>query len=369
MINLMYEKLARVVVNYSVAVKKGDRILIEGEAFSKEFFQAIYIEILKAGGHPLVMASIEGLKELFFQYASEEQILYFDEIHKVITKEFDGIITIDSEYNTRNLSLIDPKLIAKYRGSPDHKEMMEIFEDRMAKKELRWVAVPFPCHAFAQEANMDLFSYTEFMEKALFLDKENPIGEWINLEKRQDEIINKLNKVRELQIFGEDTVLKLSIDGRKWDNCCGKENLPDGEVYTGPVEDSANGHIRFTYPGIYAGREIENIYLEFEDGKVVKATADKGVDLLQEIIKMENADKIGEFAIGTNYGITTFTKNMLFDEKIGGTLHMALGMGFQETGSKNKSPIHWDILKDMRIPGSKVLADGKEVYKEGKWLI
>ena len=170
-------------------------------------------------------------------------------------------------------------------------------------------------------------------------------------------------------MIGEDTDLKLSVEGRTWINCSGHENLPDGEVFTGPVENSVNGKIRFTYPGIYMGKEIENIYLEFKDGKVVHASAEKGEDLLNEILKIENADTIGEFAIGTNYGITKFTKNMLFDEKIGGTLHCALGLGFPETGSKNVSSIHWDILKDMKTPGSQILADGKVIYEEGQWKI
>jgi len=201
------------------------------------------------------------------------------------------------------------------------------------------------------------------------LDKENAVKEWKEIEKNQDRIVDYLNKVDKLQILGEDTDLSLSVKGRKWINCCGQKNLPDGEVFTGPLEDSVNGHIRFTYPGIYLGKEVENIYLEFKDGKVTKATADKAEDLLQEIIAIKNADIIGEFAIGTNYGITDFTKNMLFDEKIGGTLHSALGMGFPETGSTNQSAIHWDILKDMTLPGSKIIADGKVIYEEGQWKI
>ena len=172
-----------------------------------------------------------------------------------------------------------------------------------------------------------------------------------------------------IHVLSEDTDLMLSVKARKWENCCGHNNLPDGELFSSSLENSVNGHIRFTYPGIYSGKEVENIYLEFKDGKVTKATADKAKELLQEIIGIENADLIGEFAIGTNYGVTDFTKNMLFDEKIGGTMHMALGAGPPETGSKNPSAIHWDILKDMNLPGSKIIADGKVIYEEGQWKI
>jgi aminopeptidase len=221
----------------------------------------------------------------------------------------------------------------------------------------------------AQEANMDLFSYFEFIEKALYLDKEDPVKEWLEVERKQEIFCNYLEKIDKIQLIGEDTDLSLLIKDRKWENCCARLNLPDGEVCTSPIEDSVNGHIRFTYPGIFQGKEIQNIYLEFKNGKVVNSSADKGEELLEEILKIDNADVLGEFAIGTNYGITRFTKNMLFDEKLGGTIHCALGAGLKELGSKNDCAIHWDILKDMKLPGSKIIADGNIIYEEGKWKI
>ncbi|MHA1705059.1 MAG: aminopeptidase [Promethearchaeota archaeon] len=349
--------------------KKGDRVLIIGGDIAKDLFLAVQKEVLIAGGHPLLHVNIEGGEEILYKYASDEQLEYFDDVFLKIIREFDCMINIFSDYNCKKLSTVRPEKIGKVQKSPNRREFNKIFAERAAKKELRWTLIPFPCNAFAQEAGMDLFSYTDFVEKALLLDKEDPIKEWKNFEEKQEKIVDYLNKVKEIQVIGEDTDLKLSVEGRTWINCSGHENLPDGEVFTGPVENSVNGKIRFTYPGIYMGKEIENIYLEFKDGKVVHASAEKGEDLLNEILKIENADTIGEFAIGTNYGITKFTKNMLFDEKIGGTLHCALGLGFPETGSKNVSSIHWDILKDMKTPGSKILADGKVIYEEGQWKI
>ena len=369
MINPFYEKLANLVVNYSIKVKKGDRVVIEGPALAEELFLALYLEIIKAGGHPLLFPEIKGTKELFYKYASDDQLLYLDNVIKVMAKEIDCYIGIFGDYNTNKLSLIDPKTITKHKGSPEQKKFMDIFYGRWTKGDLRFVGIPIPCQSFAQEAKMDLFSYTEFVEKALFLDKEDPIQEWSNIDKNQEIIVDYLNKVDKIQVIGEDTDLTLSVKGRKWLNCSGQANLPDGEVFTGPIENSVNGHIRFTYPGIYSNREIENIFLEFNEGKVVNYSADKGEDLLKEILKIENADRLGEFAIGTNFGITQFTKHMLFDEKIGGTLHCALGLGFEQTGSTNESAIHWDILKDMKLPGSKIVADGKVIYEEGNWLI
>ncbi len=369
MINPFFEKLAKLAVNYSIKVKKGDRIFVLGPTFADELFQALFIEIIKAGGHPLLLPFIEGQEELLFKYASEKQLTYIDNIWKMINREFDCMITIDAKYNTKYLSSIDSQLISKRYGSSEMKELWATFYDRVAKKEARWVGIPFPCHSYAQEANMDLFSYTNFVKKALFLDKEDPIKEWENFEKKQNKLIKYLDKVDKIHVLGEDTDLKLSVKGRKWINCSGQVNLPDGEVYTSPIEDSVDGHIRFTYPGIYRGNEIENIYLEFKNGNVIHATAYKGQELLQEVLKVENANILGEFAVGTNYGISLFTKQMLFDEKIGGTMHCALGDGFKETGSCNESAIHWDILKDMKKPGSKIIADEKVIYEEGNWKI
>jgi aminopeptidase len=171
-----------------------------------------------------------------------------------------------------------------------------------------------------------------------------------------------------MHVLGEDTDLKFSVKGRKWVNCSGKENMPDGEVFTSPIEDSANGTVRFTLPGIFSEREVEGIKLTFRDGKVVEASATKGNEFLQRILEIDGADRIGEVAIGTNYGITKFTKNMLFDEKIGGTIHLALGTSFPEAGGLNESAIHWDILKDMK-KGGEIYADGKLFYKNGKFVI
>jgi aminopeptidase len=363
------EKLANLSVNYSINVKKGDRIVIMGSVLAKELLLALKAEVLKAGGHPLIVPELDGEDEIFFKYASDEQLGYFDDIYLTFAREFAGFIQIFADYNTRKLTNVDPKKLGISRGAAKRFEMRKIMSKRELKGEFNWTIVPYPCQAFAQEANMDLYSYTEFVSKALLLDKENPVEEWQKFDAQQEKIVNYLNEVKNVQVLGEDTDLKLSVEGRTWINCSGQNNLPDGEVYTGPVEDSATGHIRFTFPGIYQGREIENIYLEFEKGKVINATADKGQDLLDEVLKIRNAKRLGEFAVGTNYGIQIFTKNMLFDEKIGGTLHCALGLGFPETGSKNLSAIHWDILKDMKLPGSKILADGKVIYQEGQWEI
>jgi len=369
MSHMEYDSLAELVVNYSVKVKKGDRVLLEGPTLAKELIQALYVQILKAGGHPLVNLEFEGRQELFFKYASIEQMEYVDEVRQKMIEEFDCFIRINADYNPKKLSLVDPKLITHFHTASARRKLNNIYINRIATGDLRWVYVPYPCHSYAQEASMDLFSYAKFVKETLFLDQENPIEKWQIFEKKQEKLVTYLENCESFHIIGEDTNLELNTKGRIWKNSCGHENLPDGEIFTSPLDESVNGQIRFSYPGIHSGKEIENIFLKFNDGKVVQATADKGNDILQEVLKIENANVLGEFAFGTNYGITRFTKNIAFDEKMGGTIHCALGLAFPECGGSNQSAIHWDLLKDMKPSGSKVIADGKIIYEEGKFLI
>ena len=369
MINPYYKKLAKLIINYSIEIQRGEKVWIVGPILAQELFQALCIETLKVGGHPYLTAALEGINEVLFKYANDNQLLHVNKFEKSMREEFDAFIWIDADYNKKKLSPIDPRTLIKYYNSPGRKELSKIMDERSSKGELRYVGCPFPCNALAQEASMDLFSYTEFFNKSLFLDKEDPILEWQRIEKEQNRLIEYLNQVEYIQVKGEDTDLSLSVKERKWIKYCGKLNLPDGELCTGPVEDSVNGYIRFTFPGIYMWKDIKNIYLEFKDGVVINASADKGEELIHEILKIENANRLGEFAIGTNEGITKFTKNILFDEKMGGTIHCALGKGYKTTGSKNESSIHWDILKDMKIPGSQIIADGIIIYENGKWRI
>ena len=275
-------------------------------------------------------------------------------------------ISVLSEPNPRRLSNISPECIRTFQAS--RSGLTEIFHRRVAEGKLRWTLLPFPITDQAQEASMSLTEYEDFVYASCLVNKKDPVAEWKKIHKEQEKICSFLNKASKIQIKGEDTDLSFSVKGRKWMNCGGDKNMPDGEVFTGPVENSVSGRIRFTYPGIYMGREVEDISLVFRNGKVAKASAAKGEDLLKEIVKIKGADRLGEAAIGTNYGITRFTKNMLFDEKMGGTIHMALGNAYPETGALNKSAIHWDILKDMK-KNAEIYADEQLFYKNGKFLL
>jgi aminopeptidase len=361
------EKLAKLVVNYAVRVEPDDTVVIQGPSNAEVLIREIYREVLQAGGHIIqTRLSFDGQLEVFYKYASDKQLEYIDSTTVDLIKKVRKTINVYSSFNTRSLTSVSPEkkaLVAEAR-----KELNQTFMERSAKKELDWTIAPFPNNSFAQEANMGRLEYLEFVYNALHL-QDDPVNYWESVEAKQEGIVEILNKGSEFHIIGEDTDLILGIDGRKWINACGHRNLPDGEVFTGPHETSTNGTIRFTYPGIYQGQEIENIKLTFKDGKITDHDAAKGKNLLGKLLTTTNADILGELAVGTNYGIQRFTKNILFDEKMGGTVHLALGSGYPETGSKNQSAIHWDILKDMKGPEAKILLDGDIIYQEGKWLI
>jgi aminopeptidase len=361
------ERLAVLATEYCVPVSEGKKIGIIGNVAAAPLIQQVYKHILLKGGHPtlyLRLTDFEGLEELLFTYGTEKQITFVSPYARFFYSDIDAIIQIFAETNTRRLSNTPPDRIKQRAAS--QREIVEIHVKRHLKLG-GWTLLPYPTHAFAQEAEMSQFEYEDFIAKACFLDKQNPVNEWKKLSRTQEKVAQRLNKAKKLHFIGEDTDLKLNVEGRKWVNCDGHLNMPDGEVFTTPIENSAEGQIRFTYPGIYMGREVQDIVLTFKKGKVTKAQAEKGQDLLREIIKTdEGAERIGEIAIGTNTGIDRFTKNMLFDEKMGHCIHLALGLAPPESGGKNQSSIHWDILKDMRE--GEIYADNELVYEKGRFI-
>jgi aminopeptidase len=362
------EKLAKLVVNYAVNVQKEDKVIISGSTDAADLVQAIYTEVVKAGGYMLeLIIDIPENNEIFFKYASDEQLKFINPISTQTSQIVDKYISIFSSTNRKGLANIDQEKMMMVQKA--HRHLQQAIMERSAKGELMWNLCPYPSPSFAQEANMGTLEYKEFVYKALALNQPDPVSYWKNVEKKHESIIAVLEKGKIYRVVGEDTDISMNIEGRKWMNSCGHRNLPDGEVHSSPHENSVNGTIRFTYPGIRDGKEIENIWLKFKDGKVIDHDASKGKEYLDKVLELENADRIGEIAVGTNYGIDKFTKNMLFDEKMGGTIHFALGSGYPQTGSKNVSSIHWDILKDMKSDDSVIFLDGKEIYRAGKWLI
>lgn len=364
--DIRLQKLANLLVNYSLKLKKGEYVLLQGSATAEPLLKEIYREALKAGAHPEVIPVLESLREVMFKEGSDEQIQYVSPLARLRAEKYDALLHLWGEVNPKALSNVDPQRMAV--RSRSLRELSEIQNEREAKGEFRWCGTQFPTHWDAQEANMSLDEYEEFVFTAGHLDKDDPIAQWERISAQQQTVVDYLNTKKDLRIVSKDTDLRLNVAGRIWINCDGRVNFPDGEVFTTPVEDGVNGHIRFSFPGIYHGKEIEDIRLEFKDGVVTKASASKGEDLLLALLETdEGAKRLGEIAIGTNYQIQKFTKNMLFDEKIGGTVHAALGMSFPTTGGKNSSGIHWDMLCDMRNSGE-IYADGELFYKDGKFI-
>lgn len=362
-----YEKLAGVLVNYSVEVGKGDLVAVQGAAIAEPLLTEIYRAALMAGGHPFLRVHLPELSEIFFKTARQHQLKFVNPVAEFETEKLDKIISIWADDNTKSLANVDPKRQAT-RSKATSKLFLR-FMEREAAGELMWVGTQFPCNASAQDAEMSLAEYEDFVFNACMLHRSDPIAAWKTVHRKQEKICRLLNKRKKIRVVAEGTDLTMSVEGRKWINCDGKANMPDGEIFTGPIEDSVEGTVSFSYPAYYAGKEADGVKLTFKKGKVVKAAASKNEDFLTAMLDSdEGARRVGEFAIGTNYSIQKFTRNTLFDEKIGGTFHMALGASIPESGGQNQSGVHWDIVNDMR-KGGKIYADGKIIYKDGNFTI
>jgi aminopeptidase len=361
------DKLAEVLVNYSIAVKKGETVLIRGDITAEPMFKALYAQVLEAGGNPLIVPTIPGVDELRYRLASDDQLQHIPEPIKVAMETYDCMISIMSESNTKAMSNVDPEKMAL--TSRAQKDLFTVTLRRIAEGELRWVGSLYPTNAYAQDAEMGLIEYQEFVYGACLPDMEDPVGYWRSFSEWQQKIVDWLKGKKEIHIVSKDTDLRMSIVDRVFINCSGQENMPDGEIFTGPVEDSVEGHVAFSYPAVFRGREVNGVRLWFEKGKVVKATAEKNEEFLLSMLDSdEGARYVGEFAIGTNKGITRFSKETLFDEKIQGTFHMAVGAGLPETGSKNESGIHWDMVSDLR-QGGEIRVDGEVLHRDGDFVI
>jgi aminopeptidase len=361
------ETVAKILVDYSVEVKPNQLVRISGGPEGTPLILAVYQKILERGAHPFLQVEPEEAEELFYTYAKDAQLDYIPPFMKDMIEQIDASIGIWTDVNTKQLTNADPA--KQSRRAVAMRPLSDRLLERAAKKELRWSGTIHPIQAFAQDAEMSLREFEDFVYKACLVHEPDPIEAWKTISKKQQRLVDWLNKARQIHVVGPDTDLKLEVTGRKWINCDGHENFPDGEIFTGPIEKSVNGHIRYTYPACLHGREVEDVRLQFKDGKVVKATAAKNEQFLLKMLESdEGAKYVGEFAFGTNSGIQRFTKNTLFDEKIGGTIHLAVGLGFPESGSKNKSAIHWDMVCDLR-KGGEVLVDGTLFLKDGRILI
>lgn len=361
------EKLADLLVQYSVAVQPGQRIAIQGNALAEPLIRAVYASVLKSGGHPFVLAVLPGLEEVLYRHASDEQLQHVPPPMRLVVETYDGLIAIMGPANTKALSSVAPAKMALNQRAMG--EITRIFMRRHSVGELRWVGTLFPTNAAAQDAEMGLSEFEDLVYGACLPDLEDPIGHWRRFSAWQQRLVDWLRGRKEIRVLGPETDLRLNIEGRPFINCDGRANMPDGEVFTSPVEGSVEGHVRYTYPAVYRGREVTNVRLRLEKGRVVEAKADKGEEFLLETLGIDDGARVpGEFAIGTNRGVTRFMRQTLFDEKIAGTFHMALGASIPESGGTNLSAVHWDMVCDLR-PGGEIRVDGELLHKDGKFVI
>lgn len=361
------DKWANALVNYSVTVEPGQTVAISGGVEGEPLLRAIYRAVIKAGGFPIMLPSFTGLLADLLVHGNDAQFEFISPVERLVREQADVVITILADSNTKSLSGVDPARFASYRKI--RQPLFQTYMKRDADGSLDWTISLYPTNAHAQDADMATADYEEFVLAACKLNHDDPVAAWKAQAAEQDRLIEWLKGKSEVHFTGPGTDLTLSVAGRTWINADGRKNFPDGEIFTGPVEDSANGHVRFSYPVIEGGREISDIRLKFENGKVVDAQASKGEAYLIESLDTDpGARYLGEFAIGTNFDIQKFTRNILFDEKIGGTVHMALGMGYPATGNSNVSAIHWDMISDLR-DGGQIEVDGQVMMKDGKFVV
>jgi aminopeptidase len=369
--DLRVQKYAKILVEHSARVAPGDRILIEGTTAAEPLLRELFRQILERGGIPHPMVYLPGTMpfsqdDLYLRYAGDTQLDFTPTFLKLAYDQFEGRIRVHSSTNTRGATNIDPTKVQRR-----NKALSLITEAQMrrgAEGNFKWVTTLYPTYAYAQDAGMSLEEYEEFVFTAVHAEEDDPIAYWQQSGTEQQKAIDFLANKQQVVLRGPNVDLTLSIKGRTFINSIGHFNMPDGEIFTGPVEESANGWVKFTYPAINSGVAVEGAELTFNKGRVETAKAEKNQDYLLKMLELDQGSRyLGEFAIGTNKDITRFTGNILFDEKIGGSFHMALGAGYPETGSKNKSAIHWDLICDLRND-SEILVDGDPFYKNGKFV-
>lgn len=381
-----HTKLADLLVHYSTQVQPGQIVRITGDPVAMPLLEAIYEAVLQAGAHPLLRLTPGFTQTMFFTHASDEQLSFVNPLAIEEIKTIDVTIGVWAETNTKALSRVDPSKQA--RSSAARRTLMKIFMERAAAAEkpqdypgvkpLRWVGTQYPTEASAQDAEMSLYEYEDFVFSAGLLDQTDPAAAWRRIRDEQQRVVDYLTGKREIHFrTPSGTDLRVNVEGMTWINCCGESNFPDGEVFTGPnlkaADGGVNGIVQYSFPAVHMGNEVHDIELTFEKGRVVDAKASKGQEFLLAMLDQDpGARFLGEIAIGTNYAITQYSKNTLFDEKIGGTFHAAVGEGYPETGNSNSSGLHWDMVCDLRPgptgEGGTITVDSEMISRDGRFV-
>ena len=364
--NEMWNKYGKLLVEYALFLKKGETVYVSSTDLATPLLKEFYKEALKVGAHVYFNTSFEDQEEIYFENASDEQLKHISPFKKEAFEHFDAYLYIISPYKTSAENTID--LARKGIAMEASKPLNTAYMKRTGSGDMKRSLCLFPTEAGAKEAGMSLEEYQEFVFNACFLNDANPTERWKKLGAKQQGIADLLNQKETIQYKGENIDLTFSAKGRIWVNSDGKSNMPSGEVFTSPVEDSVNGWVKFTVPSQHNGNRVEGVSLEIKDGEVQKWDAVIGKEVLDQVFDLPGTRFFGEMAIGTNTNIQQTTMNILFDEKIGGTVHMAIGQSYYHTGGKNESSIHWDMITDMKKDGE-IYADGELIYEKGEFII
>ena len=363
-------KWADTLVNYSLSLKPDEQVLIRVDEAAISLAKEVYRSALLAGAHPHVQVLVDSLDEIFLTTGGDRQLEWVSPIRQFEYETIDALCAIVAPTNTSALSGVaaDKQARAQRANSAIRKSLFT----RSAEGRAKWSLTLYPTQGAAQNAKMSLTDYEDFLLRAMLLDKEDPAAAWKAFSQEQQRYVDYLNRVETVRFVAKDTDISMRVGGRLWVNSDGHKNFPSGEVFTGPLEDSVNGQVRYTFPTAHLGHEVDDVRLTFENGRVIKAVASRGQEFLLSMLDSdEGARTLGEVAIGNNYGVQRYTRNTLYDEKIGGTFHLALGNAYPETGATNVSAVHWDMVCDMRpdAGGGAVYADGVLIHENGQWKI
>ena len=361
------ESLAKILVGYSTEVKEGELVSIDGESAAEPLLLAVYEEVLKAGGNPILNVALDGQAVAYYQHASDTQLEWVSPFSAWMVENVDVRIAIGATTNTRELSGVPPEKQMKRQTATG--DLLARAMERSAAGEFRWCYTLFPTNAYASEAEMSLADYEDFYFGACLADDDDPLTAWQRASAETKRLAEWTEGHEEVHVVAPGTDIKLGIAGRTFIPCDGRHNMPDGEFFTAPVEDSVEGEVTFHLPAVIGGREVSGVRLRFEAGKVVDASAERGEEFLIELLDTDpGARRLGELGIGTNYAIDRGTREVLLDEKIGGTVHMAVGRSYPESGGKNESAVHTDLVCDLR-GGGKIEVDGTDLQVGGKFVV
>jgi len=361
------DNLARILVGYSTGVMEGDKVVIDGESAAEPLLLAIYEETLKAGGHPMLNVGIDGQSASYFKLASDAQLDWVSPVSEWMVDNADVRISVGASTNTRELSAVPPERQTRRQAATG--ELMNRAMKRSAEGSYRWCYTLYPTAAYASEAEMSLADYADFYFGACLAADPEPLSAWKRASEECKRLAGWIEGREEVHVTAPGTDIRLGIAGRRFIPCDGEHNMPDGEFFTGPVEDSVEGEVTFHLPAVIGGREVSGVRLKFEAGRVVDAGAERGEEFLIQLLDTDDgARRLGELGIGTNYAIDRGTREVLLDEKIGGTVHMAVGASYPESGGTNESAVHTDLVCDLRL-GGRLEVDGEVMQEDGRFVV